>query len=557
MTVEKMTIEKEDALTEMLSEGSVALTTDKHWSRSSVTYQVYPRSFKDSNGDGIGDLPGITDGLSALKELGVDSVWISPFYKSPQKDGGYDVADYCDIDPLFGTLSDFDNLMAEAKLNKLRVIIDLVPNHCSDQHKLFQQALSAGRGSADRDMFIFRDGKDGLPPNNWQSHFEGPAWTQVEDGQWYLHLFDTSQPDWNWDNPAVHAEFERVLRFWLDRGVDGFRVDVAHALFKKDGLPDWFGRADGNSTEEYPGSEAPMFGQPQLHELYREWRTILDSYSSDKVLCAEANVDPLPRMVEFVRPDEMHQTFNFAFLHAGWDAEKVSEVVNESLETFAGVDAMPTWVLSNHDVVRTATRLGLDSVGDGVGPNDPQPDTLTGRLRARAAALMMLALPGSVYLYQGEELGLGDNTRIEPEFRQDPSFARSGGERIGRDGCRVPLPWTEGESFGFGTGGTWLPQPDEWQGMSRETQANEGHSSLSLYTEALHLRKELGLGEGSLEHINSLGFGIIAFTNGPVTVLINMGTEEATVSWEPLLASDSWGGSGTVLPDQCVWFRTP
>lgn len=535
------------------------MTADKnHWSRSSVTYQIYPRSFKDSNGDGIGDLPGITSKLESLKDLGVDSVWISPFYKSPQKDGGYDVADYCEVDPVFGTLADFDNLMLEAKLHSLRVIIDLVPNHCSDQHALFQEALAAGRDSKEREMFIFRDGQGDLPPNNWQSHFEGPAWTQVEDGQWYLHLFDTSQPDWNWDNQAVHAEFERVLRFWLDKGVDGFRVDVAHALFKKDGLPDWLGRADGNSMEGFPGSAAPMFGQPRLHDLYREWRTILDGYSPDKVLCAEANVDPLPRMVEFVRPDEMHQTFNFAFMHSGWDAERVAEVVNESLDTFGSVEAMPTWVLSNHDVVRTATRLGLDSVGDGVGPKDPQPDTLLGTARARAAALMMLALPGSVYLYQGEELGLGDNTRIAPEFRQDPSFARSGGERIGRDGCRVPLPWTEGESFGFGEGGTWLPQPDEWKGLSRESQAVEWGSALSLYTEALSLRKELELGKGSMERINSLGYGIIAFTNGPVTVLINMGNEPVDVPWDALLVSGAGGyHGGTVWPDECVWFHTP
>ncbi len=545
-------------MTVELLNGDDIVTTKNHWSRSSVTYQIYPRSFKDSNGDGIGDLPGITSKLESLKDLGVDSVWISPFYKSPQKDGGYDVADYCDVDPVFGTLADFDALMLEARLHSLKVIIDLVPNHCSDQHALFQEALTAGRGSKEREMFVFREGQGSLPPNNWQSHFEGPAWTQVDDGQWYLHLFDTSQPDWNWDNPAVHTEFERVLRFWLDKGVDGFRVDVAHALFKKDGLPDWFGRADGNSTEGFPGMDAPMFGQPRLHDLYREWRTILDSYSPDKVLCAEANVDPLPRMVEFVRPDEMHQTFNFAFLHAGWDAEEVHRVVNESLETFAGVDAMPTWVLSNHDVVRTATRLGLESVGDGVGPDDPQPDTLLGTARARALALMMLALPGSVYLYQGEELGLGDNTRIAPEYRQDPSFARSGGERIGRDGCRVPLPWTEGESFGFGDGGTWLPQPAEWEGMSREAQSGEWGSALSLYTEALHLRRELRLGEGSLEHINSLGHGIIAFTNGPVTVLINMGTEPVHVPWEPLLLSDAWGWQGgTVWPDECVWFHTP
>ncbi len=534
------------------------LTTNAHWSRSSVTYQIYPRSFKDSNGDGIGDLPGITSKLESLKDLGVDSVWISPFYKSPQRDGGYDVADYCDVDPIFGTLSDFDALMVEAKAHSLRVIIDLVPNHCSNEHALFQAALAAGRGSVERAMFVFRDGQgDGsLPPNNWQSHFEGPAWTQVADGQWYLHLFDTSQPDWNWSNPAVHAEFERVIRFWLDKGVDGFRVDVAHALFKKDGLPDWFGRADGNSTEEYPGIGAPMFGQPELHDLYRQWRTILDSYSTDKVLCAEANVDPLPRMIEFVRPDEMHQTFNFAFLHSGWNAGRLRTVIDESLSTFATVEAMPSWVLSNHDVIRTATRLGLDQVGDGVGPDDTQPDIAQGRLRARAAGAMMLALPGSVYLYQGEVLGLGDNTQIAPEFRQDPSFRRSGGERIGRDGCRVPLPWTEGRFFGFGDGGSWLPQPDEWVGMSRESQSGQKGSTLSLYMDALRLREKYRLGEGSLTWVDGFGKDVLAFTNGTITVAVNIG-EVPVLSPLPIILASDPGESpaGLIWPDQCVWME--
>jgi alpha-glucosidase len=533
------------------------MTNKDHWSRSSVTYQIYPRSFKDSNGDGIGDLNGITSRLEFLKDLGVDSVWISPFYKSPQNDGGYDVADYCDVDPIFGTLKDFNAMMKEAKRQELRVIIDLVPNHCSSEHALFQAALKAGRGSKEREMFIFRDGAgDGsLPPNNWQSHFEGPAWTQVEDGQWYLHLFDTTQPDWNWSNPAVEAEFERVIRFWLDRGVDGFRVDVAHALFKKEGLPDWGGRADGNTSEGFPGSDAPMFGQPALHELYRKWRVILDSYSTDKVLCAEANVDPLPRMMEFVRPDEMHQTFNFAFMHTGWDKEKLVEVIDESIDTFALVDSTPTWVLSNHDVVRTATRLGLEQVGDGVGPNDPQPDTELGLARARAMALLMLALPGSVYLYQGEELGLGDNTKIAPEFRQDPSFARSGGTRIGRDGCRVPYPWNEEEFYGFSAGGSWLPQPEEWEGQSWWAQDLRYGSTLWLYMDAIWYRNRYELGKGSLVWVDGYGEDVLAFHNGKVTVVLNMGTEPVEIPQPSIMSSgDKLWDQKTVGPNECAWF---
>lgn len=541
-------------MTALLEEGII--TDQAHWSRSSVTYQIYPRSFKDSNGDGIGDLNGITSKLEDLADLGVDSVWISPFFKSPQKDGGYDVSDYCDVDPMFGTLEDFGFLIIEAKRLDLKVIIDLVPNHCSSEHPLFQAALKAGRGSKEREMFIFKDGRGEngeLPPNNWQSHFEGSAWTRVEDGQWYLHLFDTSQPDWNWSNPDVRAEFERILRFWLEAGVDGFRVDVAHALFKKDGLPDWGGRADGNSSEGFPGSDAPMFGQPELHDLYREWRKILDEYSGDRVLCAEANVDPLPRMVEFVRPDEMHQTFNFAFLHAGWDSKRIKEVIDESLAVFAEVGAMPTWVLSNHDVVRTATRMGLETVGDGVGPDDEQPDEWLGLKRARALALLMLALPGSVYLYQGEELGLHDNTQIPASFRQDPSFFRSGGERIGRDGCRVPLPWNEDWYFGFSDPRRpWLPQPASFLGQSRETQKATPGSTLRLYSHALRLRKEWKLGEGTLDWVD-LGDDVLAFRNGDLGVVVNFGTEPVPFDGLCHLSSSSWLAGGRLEVAEAVW----
>lgn len=543
--------------------------TDSRWWRSSVIYQIYPKSFRDSSGDGIGDIPGITAGLDSLKELGVDAVWLSPFYKSPQKDGGYDVTDYCDVDPLFGTLNDFDTMIARAQELGLKTIIDLVPNHCSSENVHFKAALAAAPGSPERDMFIFREGKGEtgeLPPNNWKSHFEGSAWTRVTEqdgtlGQWYLHLFDTTQPDFNWDNPAVHAEFERILRFWLDKGVTGFRVDVAHALVKKAGLPDWDGKPNGKSSPGFPGSEAPMFGQPEVHDIYRSWRKILDSYEGDRVLCAEANVDPAPRIADWVRPDEMHQAFNFSYLYCNWDADALRTVITDSFAAFDAVGAPTTWVLSNHDKVRHASRFGTNHRADGIGPDDVQPDAALGLSRARAATLCMLALPGGAYLYQGEELGLPDNTMIAPEFRQDPSFFRSGGKRIGRDGCRVPLPWTKAEhGFGFSdSGNSWLPQPENWSELSREAQRNDPNSTLSMYRRALALRKEFALGRGSFALAGEFSDakGVIAFMNGSTLVVMNMGTEPVEVFGPVITASEHDSViDGWLRPNQTVWIAS-
>ena len=545
---------------------------DARWWRSSVIYQIYPRSFRDLNGDGVGDLAGITAELHHLADLGVDAVWLSPFFTSPQKDGGYDVSDYCDVDPLFGTLDDFDDLVARATGLGLRVIIDLVPNHCSSQHPLFAAALAAAPGSPEREMFIFRDGRgaDGeLPPNNWQSHFGGPAWTRILEpdgrpGQWYLHLFDSSQPDFNWDNPSVRAEFERILRFWLDRGVGGFRVDVAHALVKASGLPDWGGRADGNSIPGFPNADAPMFGQEGVHEIYRSWRRILEGYPGEPILCAEACVDPVPRVAEWVRHDEMHQAFNFAYLGTPWDAERLRSVITTSLEAFDSVGAPTTWVLSNHDVVRHASRFGIQEslrLGDGIGPDDPQPDHERGLARARAASLAMLALPGGAYLYQGEELGLPDHTRMQAAFRQDPSFFRTQGERIGRDGCRVPLPWTRDVgSSGFSTTGqSWLPQPEQWPELSREAQDEDAASTLAMYRQALRLRRDLGLGRGSLAWVpESYGTDVLAFVNGTVLVMVNMGADSTPLPAESesriiAASAPAAGLDGRLGPDQAVW----
>ncbi|MET1019839.1 MAG: glycoside hydrolase family 13 protein, partial [Microterricola sp.] len=462
----------------------------QEWWRTAVIYQIYPRSFADASGDGIGDLPGITARLNSLAGLGVDAIWLSPFYTSPQKDAGYDVADYCDVDPLFGTLADFDAMTKKAHELGVRVIVDLVPNHSSDQHRWFQEALAAAPGSPERARYIFRDGtgtEGELPPNNWQSVFGGPAWTRVPDGQWYLHLFDSTQPDFNWDNRQVRDEFIDILRFWLDRGVDGFRVDVAHGMIKADGLPDYTPPAQGGSMgsgtatlepgiSDEESDDPPYWAQEGVHEIYREWRTLLDSYDGERILAAEAWVDPLPKVAKWVRPDEMHQAFNFAYLETPWDASALRQVIDNSLDAFGAVGAPSTWVLSNHDVVRHASRLALTAEnlqGHGIGPNTTGlPDPVVGLRRARAATALMLALPGSAYIYQGEELGLPEAINLPDEVRQDPTWFRTNGERYGRDGCRVPIPWeTGGPSYGFGpTTASWLPQPAVWAQFARDQQ---------------------------------------------------------------------------------------
>ncbi|MEX5297621.1 glycoside hydrolase family 13 protein [Kocuria sp. CPCC 205292] len=546
---------------------------DPQWWRSSVIYQVYPRSFRDLDGDGVGDLAGITAELGQLAELDIDAIWLSPFYPSPQLDGGYDVSDYCDVDPAFGTLADFDALVHAADALSIRVIIDLVPNHCSHEHALFRRALAAGPGAPERELFVFRDGRGAsgqLPPNNWQSHFGGPAWTRVTEadgqpGQWYLHLFDSSQPDFNWDHEAVRQEFERVLRFWLDRGVAGFRVDVAHALVKAGGLPDWGGRADGGSIPGYPFTDAPMFGQPQIHDIYRRWREVLAEYDGERILCAEASVDPLDRLADWVRPDQMHQAFNFSYLAAPWEATELRRIITSSLEAFDAVGAPTTWVLSNHDVVRHTTRLALTAEsprpGDGRGPDDDQPDHVLGTRRARAASLLMLGLPGGVYLYQGEELGLPDHTTLPHDVRQDPTYHRTGGDRLGRDGCRVPLPWTStGVSLGYSdTGEAWLPQPPGWAALSREAQRHDPASTLSLYRAALALRREHGLGSGSLAWAEGrTGPDCLGLVNNGVLVLLNTGSAPVELPDLPvLLRSGSPVSAPHILdPEECAWLQT-
>lgn len=555
--------------------------TRAEWWRTAVIYQVYPRSFADASGDGVGDLPGVTSRLEHLVDLGVDAVWLSPFYRSPQADAGYDVADYRDVDPLFGTLADADALVARAHELGLRVIVDLVPNHTSDEHVWFQAALAAGPGSRERARYHFRDGRGEhgeLPPNNWESIFGGPAWTRTTDpdgtpGQWYLHLFDSKQPDLNWDDPEVRAEFEDVLRFWLDRGVDGFRVDVAHGMVKAPGLPDWDGHVtmiegtegddvDGVDAVDGSGNRGPMFDQDGVHEIYRAWRRVLDTYDGDRAMVTEAWVEPLSRLARYVRPDEAHQSFNFAFLAAGWHGPSLRRVITSSYAANDAVGAPTTWVLSNHDVVRHASRLGLTDPThrpNGIGHGDEQPDAALGLRRARAATLLMLGLPGSAYVYQGEELGLPEHTALDDDLRQDPAFFRTGGGERGRDGCRVPLPW-EGDAPGLGfspTGATWLPQPAEWAALAADRQRRVEGSTYELYRAALATRRDADLGAGGLEWLEGHGSEhVLAFRNRDVVVVANLDDEAVALpaGAQVLLASGPLDGD-RLPPGTTVWLR--
>ncbi len=569
--------------TELPKTSTVVTAMGSEWWRSAVIYQIYPRSFADSDGNGIGDLKGITHRLPALAELGVDAIWLSPFFRSPQKDAGYDVSDYCDVDPLFGTLDDFDTLLKTAHGLGLKVIADMVPNHTSDQHVWFQEALASPEGSPERDRYMFRDGKGpngDIMPNNWESVFGGPMWERVTNpdgtpGQWYLHIFDKSQPDLNWENPWVREKFYGILRFWLDRGVDGFRVDVAHGMIKEAGLPDYTPPVEAASmggsaaaTDLIPGiatvevlPDPPYWGQPGVHEIWRGWHEVLAEYEGDRVLCAEAWVDPLTKVALWVRPDEMSQAFNFAYMFSDWKAKPLRRVIQESIDAFSGVGAPSTWVLSNHDVVRHASRLALTAdspQGAGIGPNSPgKPNRALGLRRARAATSLMLALPGSSYLYQGEELGLPEDMELPDSARQDPTWFRTNGEKYGRDGCRVPIPWEAASpAYGFNTSGkSWLPQPEDWAPYARDAQEGVAGSTLELYKTALKLRSTEGLGTGTLEWVKDYGKKVVAFRNGDITVITNLGkiAVELPVG-EIVLASEEIVG-GALPTDTTVWIR--
>ena len=545
---------------------------DPNWWRQAAVYQIYPRSFSDANGDGLGDIKGITAKVPYLKSLGIDAVWLSPFYPSALADGGYDVDDYRNVDPKLGTLADFDEMAAALHAAGIKLIADIVPNHSSDRHEWFKEALASPKGSAARERYIFRDGlgENGeLPPADWDSIFGGPAWERITEpdgtpGQWYMHIFTKEQPDFNWDNPEVREDFLKTLRFWSDRGVDGFRIDVAHALTKD--LPEIL-----PSKTELPkeGENAlgahPFWDRDEVHEIYAEWRKVFNEYNPPRTAVAEAWVHA-DRRARYASPEGLGQAFNFDLLQADFDAEQFRAIITKNLGEAAASGASSTWVFSNHDVVRHATRYGLPAGGgrDGLGQDGKawlldggsaaDVDAELGLRRARAASLLMFALPGSAYLYQGEELGLQEVGDIVAGQRQDPAFFRNPGVDVGRDGCRVPLPWTsKGSSFGFGDGDAHLPQPEWFAGYAVEAQENVPGSTLELYRKALELRSELRAAE-DLEWIPSSNESVLHFArpNGWQSVT-NFGTEPVALPEGTVVVSSAPLDGGKLPANTTAW----
>jgi len=524
------------------------------WWRTGAIYQVYIRSFADGNGDGTGDVAGLRAKLPYLADLGIDGIWINPWYPSPLLDGGYDVADYRDIHPDFGTLADAEAMIAEANELGIKVLVDLVPNHCSWDHEWFKAALAAEPGSPERDRFHFVDNGD-EPPSNWRSVFGGPAWSRTDDGQWYLHLFDSSQPDLNWENPEVRAEFLSILRFWLDRGANGFRVDVAHGITKDTSWPDVEAAQILSNTKQ---PNHAHWDRDDVHEIIRVWRAVLDEYD-DRMMVAEAWV-AAESLAKYLRPDEYHQSFSFGLLSASWNAADYQDAIREVYDEAHALGAASTWVLSNHDVMRHATRFGLPDDAEWrtwpvTGPTDLL-DAERGARRARAAALITLGLPGSAYVYQGEELGLDEVWDLPWEVLDDPVARRSEGTQKGRDGCRVPIPWNaDGPSYGFGANGSWLPQPDWFADVAADQQIGVAGSFHSLYRDALHVRREHLIDDAVMTWLD-LGDDLLAFERGNgVRCVVNMGATSVPMPDGEILLTSTPGLADELPSDTGVWLR--
>lgn len=551
----------------------------RRWWRDAVIYQIYPKSFADATGDGIGDIAGIRAHLPYLADLGVDAIWVGPWYLSPHRDGGYDVADFRRIDPRFGDVAAAEALIRDAHGLGLRVIADIVPNHVSEEHPWFRAALRTAPGSAEWARFhaVRGRGANGeAPPNDWPSVFGGPAWDPIRDeagrptGSWYLHLFDSCQPDLNWEQPAVRAEFEDILRFWFDRGLDGFRIDVATALIKAPGYPDQHrSTAAGETGLLAAVAGQPQWNRPEVHEIWRAWRRIADRCDPPRVFAGEVWADSPAALADYIRPDELHTAFNFEFMMAPWSAGALRRVIDASLSTARRVGAPATWVLESHDKPRVRTRFALEAAGMDVNDRSGRGDDGLGRRRGRAATLFMLGLPGSAYLYQGQELGLREVVELEASVRQDPAFARTNGADGLRDGCRVPLPWTvDGASHGFSpTGRSWLPMPSDWGDASVERQAGDAASTLELIRAALRLRRaEPALGDGPMAWVDAGDpETLVVRRRGPepareVLVAMNMGSRSVLVPGATLLLGSTDGvaavaGGVALPPDAAAWLR--
>jgi alpha-glucosidase len=544
---------------------TVRARDERAWWRDAVIYEVYVRSFADGNGDGIGDLAGVRSRLPYLVDLGVDAIWFTPWYRSPLVDGGYDVADYRAIDPAFGTLAEAELLISEAAAVGIRTIVDVVPNHVSDQHPWFQAALASAPGSPERARFWFHPGRGPVGdeiPTGWPSNFSGPCWTRTTNpdgtpGEWYLHLFSTAQPDLNWDNPDVRREHEDILRFWFDRGVAGIRIDSAALLVKDRALPEI-------PEQPLPG-EHPNTDRDELHDIYRSWRAIADAYPGTRVLVGELWLPDRDRFASYLRPDELHTAFNFDFMARAWDAAGLRASIDATLDAHAPVGAPATWLISNHDVTRPVTRYGQEdsSFAFTRKRRGTPTDLALGTRRARAAALLCAALPGSLYIYQGDELGLEEVQDLPEEQLEDPMYFRSGGADPGRDGCRVPLPWAgEVAPFGFSPEGApaapWLRQPDGWDAKTVDAQRRDPGSMLNLYRAALAIRRlDPGLGDGPMRWLEAAP-DVLAFARGErFAAVTNLSSEPIAlpVAGELLLASADLD-DGCLPPDASAWIRT-
>jgi len=522
----------------------MSLQQREPWWARAVFYQVYPRSFTDSDGDGVGDLDGVASRLDYLDRLGVDALWLSPIMVSPMADHGYDVADPRDIDPLFGGLAAFERLIAAAHERGIKITMDLVPNHTSSQHPWFHDALASGRGSDARDRYIFRDGRGpgGLePPNNWQSVFGGSSWTRVIEpdgnpGQWYLHLFDVEQPDLNWDNPEVFDDLEKTLRFWLERGVDGFRIDVAHGMAKPPGLPD----TDVEMRPRLLNDGDPRFNHPNVHAIHRNIRTVMNDYP-EAVTIGEVWVFDNASWAEYLRADELHLGFNFRMVRADFDIARIRDAIENTLAAAAIENATPTWTLENHDVERGPSRYGGGAVGLD---------------RARAMAMVTLALPGAVFLYNGQELGL-PNVELPDESLRDPTWERSGHTVRGRDGCRIPMPWRGATPpFGFSTSpDTWLPMPPEWAALTVEKQLSENGSTLAFFQRALEIRRSRAEFTGNRVEWLTARRGALVFARGEhgLRCALNTGKRAQPLPDGEVILTSAPLVDGKLPPNAAAW----